>query len=60
MPVYFVYRCSYGSPSEKFVRRFEYDTVLDWAKAVWKVHDTREDAERYAEKLFGWVEVDPL
>lgn len=60
MPVYFVYRCSYGSPSEKFVRRFKHDTVLDWAKAVWKQFGTREEAERYAEKLFGWVEVDPL
>ena len=37
MPVYFVYRCHEGAPSEKYVRRFEYDTVLDWAKAVWKL-----------------------
>src|SRR5688572_28618417 len=60
MAVYFVYRCHYGAPSEKHVRRFEYDSVLDWAKAVWKLHDTREGAERYARRVFGAMDVAPF
>lgn len=57
MPVYFVYRCHYGAPSEKHVRRFEYDTVLDWAKAVWKQFDTDDAAYKYAEELLGGLRV---
>ena len=57
MPVYFVYRCHYGAPSEKHVRRFEYDTVLDWAKAVWRQFDTDEAAYKYAEELLGGLRV---
>jgi uncharacterized protein (TIGR02996 family) len=60
MAVYFVYRCHYGAPSEKHVRRFEYDTVLDWAKAVWKQFDNDAAAIRYAKQLFGDMPVDPF
>ena len=56
MSVYFVYRCSYGSPSEKHVRRFEYDTVLDWAKAVFRQLPS-DEAFEYAEKLLGGLHV---
>ncbi|MCI0705001.1 MAG: TIGR02996 domain-containing protein [Planctomycetia bacterium] len=56
MPVYFVYRCHYGSPSEKHVRRFEYDTVLDWAKGVFKQLD-EDEAYKYAEELLGGLRV---
>lgn len=59
MAVYFVYRSHYGAPSEKHVRRFEYDTVLDWAKAVWKMHATREEANEYGRQLFG-LDTDPF
>jgi hypothetical protein len=56
MPVYFVYRCHYGSPSEKHVRRFEYDTVLDWAKGIFK--QLGEDAAyKYAKDLLGGLSV---
>jgi uncharacterized protein (TIGR02996 family) len=58
MPVYFVYRCHEGAPNEKHVRRFEYDTVLDWAKGVWKLHDTRAEANRYAGQLFTGLDTD--
>jgi uncharacterized protein (TIGR02996 family) len=58
MAVYFVYRCHYGSPSEKHVRRFEYDTVLDWAKAVWRLHETREEANHYGKELFTGLDTD--
>jgi uncharacterized protein (TIGR02996 family) len=58
MPVYFVFRSHDGTPTEKHVRRFEYDTVLDWARAVWKLHETREEAQRYAEHLFGDIGVE--
>ncbi|MBY0458800.1 MAG: TIGR02996 domain-containing protein [Gemmataceae bacterium] len=57
MAVYFVYRCHYGAPSEKHVRRFEYDTVLDWAQAVWKPFDTYEAADAYAVELLGGLRV---
>jgi uncharacterized protein (TIGR02996 family) len=55
--VYFVYRCHYGTPSEKHVRRFEYDSVLDWAKDVFKPIASREQAFAYAEKLLGGLDV---
>jgi uncharacterized protein (TIGR02996 family) len=53
MAVYFVFRSHDGTPTEKHVKRFEYDTVLDWARAVWKRHDARKEAKRYADQLFG-------
>lgn len=60
MPVYFVYRCHSGAPSEKHVWRFDHDTVLDWAKDTWKLHDTRKKAEHCAEELFGKIDIGPL
>jgi uncharacterized protein (TIGR02996 family) len=53
MAVYFVYRCHYGTPSEKHVWRFEYDTVLDWAKAIFKQFRDTEEAYKYAKELMG-------
>jgi uncharacterized protein (TIGR02996 family) len=35
MAVYFVYRCHYAGPTEKYVKRFEEDTVLDWFRTHW-------------------------
>jgi uncharacterized protein (TIGR02996 family) len=35
MAVHFVYRCHYGNPSEKHVRHFEADSVLDWFRSIW-------------------------
>lgn len=57
MPVYFVYRCTYNAPSEKHIRRFEYDTVLDWAKAVFKQLPTYDKGHEYAKQLMGGLEV---
>src|SRR5215213_5981126 len=57
MPVYFVYRCHYGASSEKHVRKFEYDTVLDWAKAIFRQFPDRDEADKYAEKLLGGLYV---
>lgn len=56
MAVYFVYRCHYGAPSEKHVRRFEYDTVLEWAQAVFR-QLPNDEAYEYAEKLLDGLEV---
>lgn len=56
MAVYFVYRCHYGAPSEKHVRRFEYHTVLEWARAVFR-QLPNDEAYEYAEKLLGGLEV---
>jgi len=58
MAVYFVYRSHEGAPSEKHVRRFEHDTVLDWAKAAWKLHDTRAEANEYGRQLFSGLDTD--
>ena len=58
MAVYFVYRCHFGAPSEKHVRRFEYDSVLEWAQAVWKQFDTREEANEYGRQLFTGLDTD--
>jgi uncharacterized protein (TIGR02996 family) len=60
MAVYFVYRSQYGAPGERHVRRFEDDTVLDWAKVVWKEFNNEEAAKRYAAKLFGGMPLDEL
>ena len=35
MPVYFVYRCPYMGPTEKYVKRFEDDTVVGWFRRHW-------------------------
>jgi uncharacterized protein (TIGR02996 family) len=35
MAVYFVYRCLDISPTEKYVRRFDDDNVLDWFRSRW-------------------------
>jgi uncharacterized protein (TIGR02996 family) len=56
MAVYFVYRCHYGTPSEKHVRRFEYDTVLEWAQGVFRQLPS-DEAFEYAEKLLGGLHV---
>jgi uncharacterized protein (TIGR02996 family) len=56
MTVYFVYRCHYGAPSEKHVRRFDHDTVLDWARAVFR-QLPEDQAFDYAEKLLGGLYV---
>jgi uncharacterized protein (TIGR02996 family) len=57
MPVYFVYRCQYGAPSGKHVRRFEHDTVLDWAQAVFRQFPTTDAASAYAAELLGGLYV---
>jgi uncharacterized protein (TIGR02996 family) len=57
MAVYFVYRCTYNAPSEKHVRRFEYDTVLDWAKAVFQQLPGRDSGWNYAAELLGGLYV---
>jgi uncharacterized protein (TIGR02996 family) len=35
MPVYFVYRCPYDSPSGRRLARFEDDSLLDWFRRHW-------------------------
>jgi len=57
MPVYFVYRCTYNAPSEKHVRRFEYDTVLDWAKAIFKQFPGDDAGWNYAAEVLGGLHV---
>lgn len=58
MPVYFVHRCGFGSPTELFVCRFDFDTVLAWVRAAWRNFATREQGERYARELFPGMNVD--
>jgi uncharacterized protein (TIGR02996 family) len=60
MAVYFVYRCSYGAPTEKFVFRFEHDTIVAWAKDVWRSFDTRAAAKEYAAQVFSPLVAEPL
>jgi uncharacterized protein (TIGR02996 family) len=55
--VYFVYRSHYGTPSEKHVRRFEFDTVLDWAKANFRPVAGEDAACEYGEILLGGLDV---
>lgn len=35
MSVYFVYRCHYAGPTEKYLKRFDDDSVLDWVRNRW-------------------------
>lgn len=60
MPVYFVHRCGFGSPTEQFLCRFEFDTVLAWASAVWRRFTNRGEGERYARDLFRGMNVDAV
>lgn len=57
MAVHFVYRCHYGNPSEKWVRHFAADSVLDWFRSIWKAIPESDKpphlADKYARKLLG-------
>jgi uncharacterized protein (TIGR02996 family) len=57
MAVYFVYRCHYNAPGERHVRRFEFDTVVDWVRSIWKPIPESEQAYRYAQDLLGGIYV---
>jgi uncharacterized protein (TIGR02996 family) len=60
MAVYFVVRCCYNAPGERHVRRFEHDTVLDWARSIWQAIPEKEEAYRHAEELLGGPYMDVL
>ncbi|HUR53991.1 MAG TPA: hypothetical protein VMZ71_07660, partial [Gemmataceae bacterium] len=57
MAVHFVYRCHYGNPSEKWVRHFDADTVLDWFRSIWQPIPESDKppyvAHEHAKKLLG-------
>jgi uncharacterized protein (TIGR02996 family) len=36
MAVYFAYRCHYAGPTEKYLKRFDEDTILDWFRNRWE------------------------
>jgi uncharacterized protein (TIGR02996 family) len=55
MAVHFVYRCYYNAPSERHIRRFEFDTVLDWFRSIWKPIPDEKKARQHAEELLGGV-----
>jgi hypothetical protein len=57
MAVYFVYRCPYNSPSEKHIRRFEHDTVVEWAQSIWRPIAEPEDSGKYAREILGGLRV---
>lgn len=58
MAVYFVYRCHHGAPSEKHLRAFpQYDTVLEWARGVFRQIPDRKAAFAYARELLGGLNV---
>jgi uncharacterized protein (TIGR02996 family) len=57
MSVYFVYRTTYNSPLEKHVRRFDDDSVLAWARRVWRPIADGATAFQYAEALLGGLDV---
>ena len=57
MAVYFVYRCHYNAPGERHVRRFEFDTVVDWVRSIWKPIPDNKQAYQYAEDLLGGLDV---
>jgi uncharacterized protein (TIGR02996 family) len=60
MAVYFVARCCYNVPGERYVRRFEHDTVLDWARSIWKPISEQKAAYRHAGELLGGPYLDML
>jgi uncharacterized protein (TIGR02996 family) len=51
--VYFVYRCHYQGPTEKHLRRFEDESVLDWFRDHWQGIAGTEAAHEHAEQLLG-------
>jgi uncharacterized protein (TIGR02996 family) len=57
MAVYFVYRCHYNAPGERHVRRFAFDTVVDWVRSIWKPIPDNDKAYQYAEDLLGGLDV---
>lgn len=56
MAVYFVYRAHDNGRAERFVRRFEADTVLDWFRSIWKAIPDENAARQHAWKLFGGLD----
>jgi uncharacterized protein (TIGR02996 family) len=56
MTVHFVYRCHYNNPSEKHIRHFEADTVLDWFRSIWRPIPSGEESWAFVEGRIGcWV-----
>ena len=45
MSVHVVYRCYYGGPSERHVRHFAADSVLDWFRSIWKAIQDEDKAD---------------
>jgi uncharacterized protein (TIGR02996 family) len=52
MGVYFVYRCPYNGPTEKYIKRFDDATVLDWFRRIW-VPVPEDAAWPHARELLG-------
>src|SRR5262245_31507130 len=57
MAVYFLYRSHCNAPGEPFVWRFPFDTVLDWARAIWKPIPNQKKAFEYARSQLGGKDV---
>jgi uncharacterized protein (TIGR02996 family) len=57
MSVHFVYRCHYNAPGERLVRRFEFTTVVEWARSIWKAIPDGDAAHAYAKDLLKGLDV---
>jgi uncharacterized protein (TIGR02996 family) len=53
MSVYFVYRCPYLGPTEKYVKRFDDATLVDWFRRRWRPLADPTAAHKYAETVLG-------
>jgi uncharacterized protein (TIGR02996 family) len=57
MAVHLVFRCFYNAPDDRHVRRFEAETVLDWVRSIWKPIPEEDQADQYADKLLGGIDI---
>jgi uncharacterized protein (TIGR02996 family) len=55
MSVHFVYRCHYEGPSEKYIKRFDSDTLLAWFQRHWDALSAADGdrAHDQAEAILG-------
>jgi uncharacterized protein (TIGR02996 family) len=57
MAVYLVYRCWYIAPGERAVRRFAFDTVLDWFRSIWTPIPDEGESHRHARDLLDGLDI---
>lgn len=56
MAVYLVYRTPYNQPNNKYLKKFEEDTVLAWFQNLWNYYD--QDFYQFLDNVYEYIGID--